>query len=446
MRRILQATMVAALLAGTVAPGAVRADGPLTPLVFLNNSAVTQYELDQRVRFMTLLRAPGAEREAALKALIDDRLKLDAARSIGITVSDKGLEEGLAEFAGRADMDVDQFTRQLAENGVERQAYRDFVKSGVAWREVVRQRILPTVRVSDAEIDQAMRKEIETPIVTQVLLSEMVMPAPQGSEGAVAARGAELAATITTEAQFAAAARQYSATPSAQRGGRLDWTPLDNLPPSLVQIILSMQPGQVSQPLTVPGAVVLFYLRDTRGRLRAGAGEQTVDYVTLALPDAATGAQILARADSCEQVFVEANRFAGDPIARQTQALGAVPGDIAQRLASLDPNEGAVIDYGAGARLVMLCGRQPSLIADEALAQPLVPGAVRPSPPPGAAEAPNAQNAAEDAAIAAGVARPAEPPLTSRAAMREALFNRKINAAADAYLAELRAGAIIRRP
>ena len=32
------------------------------------------------------------------------------------------------------------------------------------------------------------------------------------------------------------------------------------------------------------------------------------------------------------------------------------------------------------------------------------------------------------------------------AQVREAIFNRKINAAADAYLAELRADAVIRKP
>ncbi len=441
MRRIIHTAVVAACLTGGTL--SAQAQGPFTPLVHVNNAAVTQYELDQRIRFMSLLRAPGADRDSALKALMEDRLKLQAARQLGITVSDKGLEQGLAEFAGRANMDVETFTQELAKDGVEPQAYRDFVKAGVAWREVVRQRIVPTIRVSETEIDQAMRKEVETPIVTRVLVSELVIPAPPGQEQAAQARAQQLAETVKSEAAFAAAARQYSATPSAAQGGRLDWTPLENLPPVLRQLMLSMQPGTISQPLTVPGAVVLFFLRDTQGRLRAGAAEQTVDYVTLDLPSAADGAQILARADSCDQVFVEANRFAGDPIRRQTQPLGAVPGDIAQRMASLDTNEGTVIDYGAGARLVMLCRRMPSLIAENT-PDTTLPGL--PQPPVAAAAAPDAANAASDAAVAAGVAQPSEPPLTSREATREAIFNRKINAAADAYLAELKADAIIRRP
>ena len=152
MRRIFHATLTAGFLGSTaLGAAAVTATlglgsalmlprgaeaGPFAPVVYVNNAAVTQYELDQRIRFMQVLRAPGADRESALKALIEDRLKLDAARQIGIAVSDQGLEQGLADFAGRANMDVGQFTEALARDGVDRQAYRDFVKAGVAWRDL----------------------------------------------------------------------------------------------------------------------------------------------------------------------------------------------------------------------------------------------------------------------------------------------------------------------
>lgn len=449
MRRILQATTMAMLLGATALPTLAQA-GPLSPVVYVNNAAVTQYELDQRIRFMQLLRTPGADPETATQALIDDRLKMEAAKQLGIAVTDEGLERGLSEFAARAGLDIEGFTQALAREGVERQAYRDFVRVGVAWREVVRQRIVPTVNVSDREVEQELTREIETPIVNRVLLSELVIPAPPGQEEAALALGRRLSESVTSASQFAAAARQYSAVPSAPKGGELPWTPLDDLAPGLRDIVLQMPANSISQPLAVQGAVVLFYLRDTGGRLRAGAGDQTVDYVELALPSAAEGARILAVADSCEQVFVEANRFVGDPIQRESRPLSAVPLELAQRMASLDANEGTVIDYGNGARLLMLCSRTPTLIADTAPSTTL-PGlpvpARREAPPPGsAAEAPNAQNAASDAAIAAGVATPGDPPLRSRDDVRALIFNRKVNVAADAYLAELRADALMRRP
>ncbi|SDK65235.1 peptidylprolyl isomerase [Paracoccus chinensis] len=449
MRRMIHATTMAVLLAATALPALTQA-GPLSPVAYVNNSAVTQYELDQRVRFLEILRAPDANREAALQALIDDRLKLQAARQMGIAVTDQGLEQGLAEFAGRANLSIEAFTEALAREGVDRQAYRDFVRAGVAWREVVRQRIVPTITVSDREVEQELTREIETPIVTQVLVSELVIPAPPGQEQAALALAQRLSETVTSAGEFSAAARQYSAVPSAAQGGQVPWTPLENLAPGLRNIILGLQPGSISQPLTVQGAVVLFFLRDTRGRLRAGAEAQTVDYVELSLPSAAEGARILSVADSCETVYVEANRIPGDVIRRQTQSLDAVPLDVAQRLASLDPNEGTIIDYGAGVRLVMLCDRTPSLIADTTPSTTLpglpVPARREEAPAAGAAEAPNAQNAASDAAQAAGVAGDGAPPLRSREDVRAVIFNRKATLAADAYLAELRADALMRRP
>ena len=210
MRRIIHATLTAALLAAAARPVPAAA-GPFAPVIYVNNNAVTQYELDQRVRFMQLLHAPDANPQAALKALVEDRLKLQAARQLGIAVNDKGLEAGLSEFAGRANMNVEQFTAALAREGVERQAYRDFVKAGVAWREVVRQRIVPTVTVSDREIEQALKRDIAQPITTAVLLSELVIPAPPGQEQAALARGRQIAESATSEAAFAAAARRWMA-------------------------------------------------------------------------------------------------------------------------------------------------------------------------------------------------------------------------------------------
>ena len=94
-------------------------------------------------------------------------------------------------------------------------------------------------------------------------------------------RAENIAATARSEGAFAEAARRYSATPPAPRGGRLDWMQVDNMPPSLRGIVLGLKPGQMTPPLTVPGAVVMFYLRDTKGQLRPSAAEQTLDYLAV---------------------------------------------------------------------------------------------------------------------------------------------------------------------
>lgn len=421
MRQFLLSVALAAVLTGSGAAPVLAQD--FSPVVYVNNSVVTRYEIQQRLRFMQVLNAPNLTEAEVEKALIEDRLRIAAARQLGVEVSDAGLEEGLSEFAGRAGLSTGEFITVLEQNGVDRQAYRDFVKAGVAWREVVRQRVAPSVRVSDAEVDQALKRIVETPQITQVLLSELIMPAPPGQEEAVMARAEQIRGNVSSEGAFADAARRYSATPSAGRGGRLDWMAVANMPPSLRQIILGLQPGQMSPPLTVPGAVVLFYLRDTQGQLRPGAEEQQLDYMTVTFASMADAQNAAAKARSCDELYVFANGLPDQQVQRMTAGQGAIPQYVAIRLASMDKNEVTVMDQGGAAEVLMLCDRKPALLA-------------------GLDGGPVATASADGEDVTA-----ADPnALPERAAVREQLFNRKISTASDAYLAELRADAVIRRP
>ena len=421
MRHLISGLAVATALLTAALPAS--AQNPFEPVIYVNNAAITRYEIDQRLRFMTLLNAPGVSPDAAQRELINDRLKMDAAARLGITVSDEALDEGLTEFAGRANLSTEEFVTALGRGGVERQAYRDFVRAGVAWREVVRQSIVPQINVRDSEVDQALKRQIETPIISRVLVSELVIPTPPGREDAAMAQAQQLAASNPSEAEFAAAARRLSATPSARQGGRLDWVALDNLPPALRQVITALRPGQTTQPLNVPGAVVLFHLRDAEGNLRPGALEQVLDYAVLRLPSAQDAANVAARVDTCADLQAQG----GGAAQRQTVGQNTIPALIAQQLASLDENETAPINMGGAVDLVMLCSRQPALLAE--------------------AEAQVPVTAQEDDGVEAAVPNATDPlALPDRQMTRENVFNNKINALANAYLEELRADAVIRRP
>lgn len=428
MRRIFLGAAMAAILAGTgfvpgpgTLPALAQAD-LFRPVVFVNDSAVTRYEVDQRVRFMQFLRAPDVDAAAAEKALIDDRLRTFAAKQAGIDVSDDEINAGLEEFAARGNLSTDQFVQVLAQNGIDRQTFHDFIVSGILWREFVRQHLIGLVRVTDAEVDREMGRIITTPQVTSVSLSELIIPAPAGQEAQANALAERIVAQTRSEADFARFAQQYSATPSAERGGRLPTTPLANLPPALRPILLQMQPGQVSQPLQVPGAVVLFYLRGTQGTLRPGAEEQILDYVRFRLANRQDAARIAALSDTCADLFVHARGLPPEQIQRQSLPQGQIPTGDAIRLAVLDDNESTLItEGGAAVTLLMLCKRTPALLAN--------------APPRPVATAPGEEPAQPDPAA-----------LPAREEVRNQIFNRKVGQAAESHLAELRANAIIRRP
>lgn len=392
-----QAAVVLVSLALT-AP--VLAQDMFAPRVYINDRAITNYEVEQRALFLRVLRAPGNPEEEALKALTEDRLRQTEAERLGIKLSEKELTDGLTEFASRANLTSEQFAVELGKAGIAAETFRDFVSAGLLWRQVVRARFLGQVPISENDIDRALEGATR-PKALQVLVSELVIPAPVGQEDAAMARAQELSDSLSGEGAFAAAARQYSAAPTAGAGGRLDWLPLANLPAAIGQKVLGLDTGEVSDPISVPGAVVLFLLRDVAEDKTAEPISVTVDWVEfLASNDAAEVARLEALADNCPMLMGEATGLPEDRMTRTRSGMEAVPNDVALELAKLDPNETSVaLTKGGYRRMLMLCGREPIL-----------------------------------------------DPMPTRDQVREQVINQKLEGMAEGYMEELRSAAIIREP
>lgn len=369
------------------------------PRLYVNDRAITEYEVAQRALFLRVLRAPGNPEEEALKALIEDRLRQTEAERLDITVTEKDLTDGLAEFAGRANLTTEQFVGELTKAGIAPETFRDFVSAGLLWRQVVRGKFLGQVPISEADVDRALEASAR-PKALQVLASELVIPAPQGQEEAAMAQAQELSDSLSGEADFAAAARKYSAAPTAGAGGRLDWLPLSNLPPAIGQKVLALDTGEVSDPVAVPGAVVLFLLRDVAEDASAEPVLVSVEWVELLVPDdAAEIARVRVAADDCDMLQAESGGQT-DRVTLTKAAMGEVPGDVALELAKLDPNETSVaLTRGGLRRMLMLCGRE----------------------------------AVQD-------------PAPTRDQVRDQVINQKLEGLAEGYLEELRSAAIIREP
>ncbi|MEP6265711.1 MAG: peptidylprolyl isomerase, partial [Paracoccaceae bacterium] len=253
-------TLIAACLAFAVGGTTTDAQNAFASVARVNESVITEFEVDQRIRFLQVLNAPGATPDGALDALIDDRLRIQEASSLGLELSEEGLQAGLSDFAGRANLSTDEFITALEGAGIARETFRDFVAAQLTWRDLIRARFGNRVQVSESDIDRAVEATSNSASGIRVLLSELIMPAPPNQVEQVRARAEEIA-QAETEEEFSAYARQFSATASRQAGGRLNWVELSTLPPALRPLILGLAPGEVTTPLNIPNAIALFQLR-----------------------------------------------------------------------------------------------------------------------------------------------------------------------------------------
>ncbi|WP_317054930.1 peptidylprolyl isomerase [Roseovarius rhodophyticola] len=334
----------------------------------VNDLSITQYEIDQRARMLSVFRAPGDPVKLAREQLIEDRLKIDAANSLGFQLEPEQIEAGMEEFASRVNLSSEELIQGLSQQGVDPLTFREFVAAGLTWREFTQARFGSRVSVDEDDIERARNATSGTSGV-RVLLSEIILPVQPGQEQQVQ----ELANRIsefTSEAQFAQAAREFSASRTAAQGGRMDWIPITQLPQGLQAVALGLGPGDVSDPLPLEGAVALFQLRDIQETEAPNPEYEAIEYAAYYI-NGGRSDQALARArqiandvDTCDDLYGVAFGQPPEVLERGSKAINEIPSDIALELAKLDRGEVSYsLTRANGQTLVvlMLCGRVRSI-------------------------------------------------------------------------------------
>lgn len=356
------------LCAALLCAPALAQQSAFSPAITVNGMVISQFELDQRATLFALLQ-PGID--AALEArnaLIDDRLRQQAAEALGIAVTADQIMAGMESFAARANLPAAEFTAAIGARGVAPETFRDFISAGLVWREVIRQEFLALTPVSEREIDRAIAGGIAAGGEPSLLLSEIVIPLNGTSDAALLA--SRIKRFSSAPVAFSAAARVHSKSPSAAQGGALDWTPLSALPPEIAAAVGGLEIGQTSELVMQPESVVLLLLRDrsSTGPAEpvapevAARGAMVVDFVRLPLTGQTDPSALRAGADRCEDLLGLARGLPEETNLRQSLPERALDPATGAALAGLDAGETAIVAAGTGQQsLVMLCARKPAV-------------------------------------------------------------------------------------
>jgi peptidyl-prolyl cis-trans isomerase SurA len=357
--------LAALVLIGSL-QSAAQAQGLFDPVISVNRAAITAYELEQREQFLEILQRSSGMAQRARDDLIEDRLKMAAADRSGIKLSGAQLLSAMNEFAANANLELEQLLETLAQSGVDEQTYRDFIMVGVTWRELIRARFAARSAPSEAEIDRALASAAAQGGV-KVLLTEIVLPAGSAEELNSSRQTAERLGRISSTADFSEQARRLSVAQSRVNGGRLEWANMSDLPDGLRPIISGLRPGQITTPLEVPNAVVLFQLRDVAETTAQSPEISAIEYAHLKGPaDAVKAATQMA--DTCDDFYGAAKDDPSLTLTIRSESPDQMSQALSLRLMGLDKNEfddmPAAAAAGDHAEIVMLCARVYAALED----------------------------------------------------------------------------------
>lgn len=239
----------------------------------VNQDIVTSHDLTQRTLFMVA--TTGIERNEegiaraqrqALRNLVDEHIQMQEAERYEQVIADEEVDRSVANLIGRNGLDPNEVVERLASVGVSIDTMRDQVRSEIAWQRIINGLYGSRIRISDAQIDETLNRLSANASKPSYRVAEIYIEATDdigGIDGAMEGANA-MVEQIADGAPFPLLAQQFSSAPTAAQGGDLGWVHEGELRPEIDDVIQSMEKGNLSKPIVVPGGVYVVALLDKK--------------------------------------------------------------------------------------------------------------------------------------------------------------------------------------
>jgi peptidyl-prolyl cis-trans isomerase SurA len=288
----------------------------------VNDEVVSLNDLGNRLQLV--MRSSGIEdtpqnrgrvSTQVLRSLIDEKLQMQEAKRLNITVTPEELEQAFGRIEQQNNMAKGALDNFLRDTGIPRSSLADQLTASLAWSKLVRNRLMQDVTISDEEVTEALNQLKQNADVPQSRVSEIFIAIDNPSQEEDAKHLADrLIDQIRGGANFGAVAQQFSQSPTAALGGDIGWVTANQLAPELGNALEKMKPGEMSYPIRTTGGYYLLYLLERRQLGQPNPGDTVLSLVEVAfgLPPTATvedqqrlaaeAQQVSDRAKSCGEL------------------------------------------------------------------------------------------------------------------------------------------------
>ena len=203
-------------------------------------------------------------RRQVLDGMVDNALILQVADQRGLRVPDRYFDEWKDQTI--KDMNLpneEEFVRQVELQGSNMAELKQQFLEGVLIQEIRRQDIEERVSISEPEIEQRYRENVDDFVrPPQVRLRELVIHITEAGEAEARGRLAEAAQLIESGSDFAEVAEVRSESGSAEGGGALGLFEIGELDESFRTVVADLEAGAVSEPLRIGESLYLLKVEE----------------------------------------------------------------------------------------------------------------------------------------------------------------------------------------
>jgi peptidyl-prolyl cis-trans isomerase SurA len=259
-----------AVAAITMAAGCQKQSQPSEGVwAVVNGQSITRAEVDKYYRTQLNPDAPEPSQDEALSLklnildeLINNQILLQTAKKLALQAADGEVEDKFTEY--KSPYSEEEFQRQLKARGYTVDDLRGDIRQQLSIQKVINREVVAKIAVTDQDVQDFYNQNraqfnVSEPQyrLAQIVITPHKDPQLRNRKNDDATTDAEakrkaaaLEQQLTTGADFAQVAMDYSEDPaSSGSGGDLGYVPESSLSqsdPALKKVVLTMKPGQVS--------------------------------------------------------------------------------------------------------------------------------------------------------------------------------------------------------
>ncbi|MBO9377267.1 peptidylprolyl isomerase [Sphingomonas histidinilytica] len=349
-----------------------------TATAIVNGTIITQTDVEQRLALVIAANGgniPDEERERlrlqVLRNLIDETLQIQEATAQKVEVSPEEVQQTYDRVAANFRKSPKEFAEFLREKGSSQASIKRQIEGEAAWRRVLSRKVEPFVAVSDEEVNAIIARLKASKGANEYHVGEIFLSATPETMNEASANAERIIDQVRRGASFAAYARQFSEASTAAVGGDLGWVRAEQLPDQLASVVNQLQPGQISQPIAIPGGYSILLLSDKRQVLGADPrdAQLLLKQLTVNFPPGITQAQATPKVEAfakaleqikgCGNANEVAANIGAEVVNNDQMKIRDLPPQLQEVMLNLQigqstPPFGSLRD---GIRALILCGR-----------------------------------------------------------------------------------------
>jgi len=238
----------------------------------VNNQIITNFDVKNEKNYLLALN-PNLRNlpdeninKYAIDSVINEKIKkIEIEKRYEILENKNVIEKVIQDlYSGIGISSIEGFKEHLIKYNINLSTVEKKIAIEVAWNDYIVQKFNKAVLVDESKIRDKINKLSEKNYIDNILLSEIIFTI---NENENFAKKFGIIKNSILKIGFEETAKIYSISESKKKGGKIGWVYKSQLSNKISEQIESIEVGEFTEPITVPGGFIILKLVDKKNQL-----------------------------------------------------------------------------------------------------------------------------------------------------------------------------------